>query len=299
VYAGDSNFDGSRSNVVRQLVNKDPTTTVLISSLNPSTYGQPVTWTATVTPNEWIVPIDPPTGRVHFGGIGYATLNQGVATLTRSGLAAGEYGVTAEYQGDRNYAPSASTTLNQMVNPASTTTTIVSSANPSSQGQIVTFTAKVSSLTGARATGTVTFTAGETVLGIVPLNGITAKIATSTLPVGSTTVTATYSGAENFVGSSASLTQTVNKRAGGPLLRGDCNPSRSLELLKSENLGVRHFSRLSRSALPHRQQSQASAGGAGGPLLGVFVNPDRFRSAIHPRSVSWFIDAYLGLRCHP
>jgi hypothetical protein len=57
----------------------------------------------------------------------------------------------------------------------------------------------------------VTFTAGPTVLATVTLSsGGNASVTTSTLPVGSTTVTATYNGTANIQGSSKSLVQVVN-----------------------------------------------------------------------------------------
>ena len=206
VYAGDSDFDGSHSNTVNQVVDKYPTTTALASALNPSTYGQQVIFTATVAstgPNA-------PTGSVNFGGLGNAPLIEGVAALTKTWLNAGTYTITAEYAGDSYSAPSASSALNQVVNPAPTTTAIASSADPSSSGQTVTFTATVTSSTGAHATGTVTFTAGITILGTVELSGIHASISTTRLSVGSTTIAATYNGATDYTGSSASLVQTVN-----------------------------------------------------------------------------------------
>ena len=49
-YSGDSNFAGSTSNTVAQVVDPAPTTTTLASSLNPSNVGQSVTFTASVTP---------------------------------------------------------------------------------------------------------------------------------------------------------------------------------------------------------------------------------------------------------
>ena len=49
VYGGDSNFGGS-TKAVNQVVSKATTTTILTSSLNPSTFGQSVTFTASVTP---------------------------------------------------------------------------------------------------------------------------------------------------------------------------------------------------------------------------------------------------------
>ena len=90
-------------------------------------------------------------------------------------------------------------------------TTIQSSLNPSAQGQPVKFSATVTSPT-AKITGTVTFTAGTTTLGTVIVNRGTARLTTSALPLGSNTITATYSydGAGNIAGSAASLIQTVN-----------------------------------------------------------------------------------------
>ena len=205
VFPWDGTFKQS-SGTVSQVVTKYPTTTTTpVSSLNPSAYGQAVTWTTSVTSNG----PNPATGTVHFVGVGSATLNGGMATITRSWFKAGTHAVTAEYLGDSASAPSSSTALNQVVNPASTVTTITSSANPSPQGQAVTFTAKVISETGAHATGTVTFTAGSTTLGTVALNGIIASISTSSLPAGSTSITATYNGAADFSGSSGSVLQRV------------------------------------------------------------------------------------------
>jgi uncharacterized repeat protein (TIGR03803 family) len=206
MYYGDSNLISSPSNLVQQVVNKDTTTSALVSSLNPSTYGQAVTWTATVTSTGPNIP----TGTVKFGTIGSGKLSGGIATLTKTWLNAATYPITAEYEGDSDSAPSTSSVLDQVVNPVPTTTAITSSANPSSSGQTVTFTATLTSSTGAHATGTVTFTAGTTTLGTVALSGTHASISTAALPAGSTTITATYNGATDYTGSSGSLTQTVN-----------------------------------------------------------------------------------------
>jgi hypothetical protein len=59
-------------------------------------------------------------------------------------------------------------------------------------------------------TGTVTVYDGTTALKTVALSGGAAKFTTSTLTSGSHSITATYNGNANFIGSSASLTQTVN-----------------------------------------------------------------------------------------
>jgi YVTN family beta-propeller protein len=190
-----------------------PTFTTLASSLNPSTYGQKVTLTATVTSTGPL----PPTGTVKFTWtgnmgtftIGAAPLNaSGVATLTRSNLNADPYAITATYKGDSNNLGSSSPVLNQSVLQATSAAVMTSSLNPSVQGQSVTFTAKFTSPT-APVKGPVTFSAGPTTLGTVELSGGKAKLATSSLATGSTTVNVTYLGDSNIKGSSAAVTQVV------------------------------------------------------------------------------------------
>jgi len=195
--------------VFKLTTSKSTTSTSLISSLNPSIYGQKVSWMATVISSGSITP----TGKVNFTWgrftIGSATLNSGgVATLTRSNLNADLYPLTAAYTGDANNLGNTSALLSQVVSEATNTATLTSSPNPSTQGQAVTFTARISSPT-VIATGPVTFTAGKTVLGNAQLSGGEAKLAISSLPVGSAEVTATYLGDSNIAKSSASVIQTV------------------------------------------------------------------------------------------
>jgi len=92
-----------------------------------------------------------------------------------------------------------------------TTTTLSSSPNPSGSGQSVTFTAIVSSSSGAPPDGeAVTFSDGNETLGTGSLSGGTATLTTSTLAVGTQTITATYGGDQNYGNSSATLIQVVN-----------------------------------------------------------------------------------------
>lgn len=211
-YNGDANFAPSTSPSLRQVVNsttKSATATTLVSSLNPSIYGQKVTWTATVTTSGSV----PPTGKVNFDWNGYsigtASLSaSGVATLTRSALNADTYPLTAVYGGDANNLASRSAILNQVVEKTASTAALTSSPNPSTAGQGVTFTATIKSPT-ATATGPVSFTVGKTVLGTVQLVDGKATFTISTLAVGTTTVKAAYYGDSNISGSSASVTETV------------------------------------------------------------------------------------------
>lgn len=209
VYSGWGSDRGS-SGTITQIVDPDVTTTTLSSSLNPSTYGQAVAWTASVSTGG----NEAPTGRVRFlsngVSLGAATLNaSSVATLTKSREDVNNYSLTAVYLGDPNNAGSTSPILNQVIQQANSSAALSSSPNPSTQGQSVTFTATITAPMVV-PTGSVTFTAGTTVLGTVALSGSgRAKFTTSTLAVGSTSVTATYTGNSNIVGSSTSVTQTV------------------------------------------------------------------------------------------
>jgi hypothetical protein len=190
-------------------VGKSTTSTSLTSSLNPSTYGQKVTWTATVTSSGSVLP----TGTIKFtwngNTIGSATLySSGVATLTRSNLNAATYPLTAVYPGDAANLGSTSAVVSQVVSETTSKARLTSSPNPSMQGQAVTFTATISSPT-VIPTGPVTFTAGTTVLGTAQLGGGKAKLVISSLPIGMTKVTVKYNGDSNIAKSSASVIQTV------------------------------------------------------------------------------------------
>jgi Bacterial Ig-like domain (group 3)/FG-GAP-like repeat/FG-GAP repeat len=113
IYTGDPTFKPS-TGFVTQVVNKYPTTTTLTSSLNPSQFGQAVTFTAHVTGTG-----PAPTGKVKFLdgtlAIGSATLSGGVAKLTKSALAVGTHPITAEYLSDAFSAKSTSAVVNQVV----------------------------------------------------------------------------------------------------------------------------------------------------------------------------------------
>jgi hypothetical protein len=107
-----------------------------LSSVNPSTSGQAVTFTATVTANPSFMGI--PASTVVFSNgsaiLGTAALSGGKATLTTSTLAVGKHIIAAKYAGGTNYSPSLSNLLTQTETAvAGIVTTVVGSAlNPSS-----------------------------------------------------------------------------------------------------------------------------------------------------------------------
>jgi hypothetical protein len=216
--AGDANFSGSTSAVLTQSVSQGATTTTVASSLNPSAFGQAVTFVAS---------IQPPSGNSASGtvtfldgstSLGTATVSSNAAQITVSGLAPGSHSITASYGGNANLAGSTSGVLTQTVNKAATSTSVSSSMDPSTYGQSVTFTATVQPASGSSPTGTVTFLDGSTQLGTGNLSGGVAQFTTAgtALNAGAHSITARYAGDSNFAGSTSGvLTQTVNAAAGG------------------------------------------------------------------------------------
>jgi Bacterial Ig-like domain (group 3)/FG-GAP-like repeat len=212
-YSGDSNLTGSTSGVVSQVVakvvKKASTTTALTSSLNPAFVGQTITLTATVTDQyQGVV-----TGTVKFKAgaatLGTVTLVNGQASINVSFSKSGTVSITATYSGDKYNAGSTSPPLKEVVNKYPSSTAVVSSLNPSMVGQLVTFTATVT--TNGNPTGTVTFKSGATKLGTVTLTSNTASLSTSSLTAGTHVITAIYSGDSTFAGStSQGLNQVVN-----------------------------------------------------------------------------------------
>ena len=82
---------------------------------------------------------------------------------------------------------------NSVSNQSPTTTTLISSLNPSFVGQAVTFTATVTSTAGTPPNGeTITFYEGSAVLGTAALSAGTAFLTTSSLSAGTFTITASY-----------------------------------------------------------------------------------------------------------
>jgi hypothetical protein len=211
VYSGDANYLSSTSAVLMQTVKKAGSTTALVSSKNPSVFGAAVTFAATVHSSTTGIP----TGSVTFKDgatvLGSRSLVAGKATFTTSTLAVGSHSITAVYGGSTNFTASTSPAITQAVTKAATTTTLVSSKNPSVFGAAVTFTTTVHSSTTGIPTGSVTFRNGATVLGARTLSAGKAKFTTSTLTVGSHSITAVYGGSADFTGSTSPvLTQKVN-----------------------------------------------------------------------------------------
>ena len=217
-YGGDSTYSGSTSTAVSESVGQAVTSTTVSSSAASAVVGQYVTFTATVavtspgsgTPSGTVTFLDGSTT------LGTQTLSSGTATFTTSTLAAGSHSITASYPSSTNFGSSSSTALTETISAVGTTeseTALSASANPALVGQSVAFTATVSYPSGSTTpTGSVTFFNGSTVLGTVALNTSTwtATYTTSTLPVGTDSITATYSGDTNFTSTNDNVSEVID-----------------------------------------------------------------------------------------
>ncbi len=146
---------------------------------------------------------------------GVTFLDNGDGTATLSGTpAAGTVGVfTLILTASNGVAPDDSQDFTLTVAAANSATTVNASPSTSVYGQLVTFSAHVSvNVSGIVPSGTVTFLEDNTVLDRATLDPSgNATFSTSTLAVGSYTITASYSGDANFNSSTSTpLVQTVN-----------------------------------------------------------------------------------------
>jgi len=185
--------------------------------------GQALTFTAGVVV---LAPVTgSPTGTVTFldgsntiTGCSAQPLNAGAATCTAI-LTAGTHSITATYSGDAAFLTSTSLAFTQLVNRAATLVVLTSDNDPSLVGQSVTFTASlaVSAPGAGTPTGVLAFKDNGAILSGCAAQPISSGAATCTTSVllasaQPRSITATYSGDTNFIGSvSLTFSQTVNK----------------------------------------------------------------------------------------
>jgi hypothetical protein len=195
--------------VVGDAVPVNATTTTLVSSpTSPSTYGQNVTFTATVSSGAT------PTGSVAFTIDGVATVpasvnvssagnNSAVASYTTTApLAVGSHTVVATFTSAKsaNFL-SSNSTITQGVNEATAVAVTSSVGNTAVLGNSVTFAARVVIAGGGGVTpdGTVTFLDGATPIGSpVAIDGTgAASVATASLSSGTHQIVAVFGGDPN------------------------------------------------------------------------------------------------------
>ena len=177
-----------------------------------------------------------PTGNVQFFVDGTAsgtpvTLNgsscSSAVTFQTATLDPGSHTVYAVYSGDTNYTGGTSNTVTHAVTADTTAVALAASATTVNVGQPVTFTVTVTPSTPQDPSaqgpeGTVTFSDGTTSIGTMTLSSsspYTAAITTSSLAVGTHSISATFtsSDGEFTAGSSAAITVTVDSGSSGTI----------------------------------------------------------------------------------
>jgi hypothetical protein len=126
------------------------TTTTLTNSVNPSTYGGNVTFTAWVKTNGTTVATATSNYVFKVDGVPLATnaVSSGSVSVSTSGLTAGTHSISAEYRGDASYGPSTNS-VNQYVNKQTPILTAPSAATITYGQRLID-----SNLTGGAATNT-------------------------------------------------------------------------------------------------------------------------------------------------
>ncbi len=211
-YFGDASYSAADANH-QVTVGKASTSMSVVASASPSAAGASVTLTATITA---VAPgAGTPTGSVTFRAgttiFGQSAVsNDGTAKISTASLPVGDTEIEATYSGDDDFLPS-SQRITHSVTETATTITVTPSKNPSVFGESVTFIIETST-PAAVPTGTITLSLGDTVLGtgVLDATGRTS-ITTSSLPVGTHTVVATYPGDGKSAGVDGIITQTVDK----------------------------------------------------------------------------------------
>ena len=193
----------------------------IISSKNSAVYGDEITFTAAISASSSTIQ---PTGTVQFSIDGTAfgdpvsLVASSAVSQSKSDIAVGSHTIQAVYSGDTNF-DTTETSIVETVNQAAISITIKSSENPSVAGDSVSFTAVVLPTTGTGLpSGTVVFQIDGNDLGsVVTLSGDNIQSEEVTdLTLGAHSVTASYSGDNNFASGQASLSQFVNQTATVP-----------------------------------------------------------------------------------
>jgi autotransporter-associated beta strand protein len=218
-YSGDPSYLNSQ-NAISFTVVPATTDTSLTASGSVVAFGSAVKFTASVSVEA--PGTATPNGQVEFldgsAVLGFGSLTAaGVATFGTTGLTVGNHSITAQYVGNGNFSPSTSTPVAVLVQ-VGTLVTVTSSANPAFFGQPITLTAKLKAIppgTGSPAAGeTVNFydgLPGSTLLASnVPIDGTgTASIITSSLSVGTHTISVTFDGDSIFLAGNGSMKESI------------------------------------------------------------------------------------------
>ena len=220
VYTGDANDESSTSNALTLTVNAPvvpqvSTNTALTITPSTPTAGQTMQLSSLVTAASGSTP----SGVVNFFlgqvQIGSTTLTSGAAKISMSAPStSGSYQLTAVYAGTSQDSASSSAPVTITIAPSvvATSTSLVSSVQQVSQGQLFALSAKVTAQNSSSVNGSVNFFLGQTQLGSAALiSGQANWSGSAAFAPGQYPITAVYTG-DTTDGSSTSnsLTLIVN-----------------------------------------------------------------------------------------
>ncbi|HET6844446.1 MAG TPA: Ig-like domain-containing protein [Candidatus Angelobacter sp.] len=212
------NTSGSQSLVVGDTTNKtvfsvgggsgvsapsaNPTTTTIISSLNTSTFGQTVTYIATV--KQGSTPVTTGSASISADGspISLTDVDSNGQVQFTAKLNGGQHAIFANYIGSFAAPPSSSALLSTTVNPVPVSMSASSSLSPSPLGSNIAVIATLSAAVTPDG-GFVTFTDNGSPLDVESVNFGRAAFGDTSLTLGTHTITANYSGTNNFMAASA------------------------------------------------------------------------------------------------
>jgi photosystem II stability/assembly factor-like uncharacterized protein len=214
-YSGDSS--DLPSSATTTLVVTPVVTTTVTATPSPAIFGQSVIYAATVAP---VTGPGTPTGSVAFttGPNGLttlctATLSGGTGSCAASTAPVGTDTVTGLYSGDASFPRSFGTSTVIVTRAPTTVTVNIGPTTITQIGKSLTYEATVTPSAGSgQPTGTVTFTSGSTTICTAPVStgsGAACYVADGGLPVGIDTVTATYAGDADHLGSSGTEAETI------------------------------------------------------------------------------------------
>ncbi len=236
-YGGDGTFGASLSSGVPITIHPEASSTTFSAFLsgqsgNPSsqvnsTYGAYMDFQVSVAGASQK---GTPTGMLTFSDtfngntstlLSVSLNSQGNALVPETNLPLGNHAINASYSGDASFSASHAGPVSVSVakGPTSTILFIPSGALPNSS---VVLQAIVLPIGAIDPTGTVQFFAGKTALGLpVQVKNLIATLTTTQLPPGADSITATYSGDPNFVGSTSAAATLV---VGNPDFQITANP---------------------------------------------------------------------------
>ena len=202
--------DVSQSNAVQSftVTPASTSTSLSVSPASPQEFGTQETLTATVTPSSATGTVQFLEGSTDIGSP--VTVSGGTADTQTSTLPVGTDSLSAVFTpANRATTPPRPDTASFTVQAASTTTTLaVSPPSPQQSGTLETLTATI---TPSAAPGTVQFKVGTTDIGSpVTVSGGTADTQTSSLPVGTDSLSAVFTpSSSDYTGSTGTASFTV------------------------------------------------------------------------------------------